>query len=175
MKQTSFNDKITTRKGNVGERIVDEYLKARGWSIYKTGEGDGPHAFDRLAVKDKKHIIIAEVKSKAKMNKYDATGINETHFQEYLKIYQKYGIEIFLFFVDESPGIEAVYYQRLSRLIEPSKNDRDLICYPALMPWKCLTRLFNYALMKTIKKLTPQECSELRTLSSRSYNYQGAV
>lgn len=168
----NFNDKTTTKKGSLGEKIVDEYLKGKGWSIYKTDENSGPHAFDRLAVKDKKHIIIAEVKSKAKMNYMNATGIDLRHFNEYLNIHQKYNLEIFMFFVDESPTISAVYGNKFSVLIQPEYSQKENRKYPCFMlEWKRPTVLFDYDKMLFIKKLTATEREELERLSTRNYKY----
>ena len=83
----NWNDRIQVKKGNLGEEIVLKKLEEKGYIVYKSiTEKD--HAFDFLAVKDKKVFIIAEVKSKARFNKFEATGIDIKSFEEYKYIYE---------------------------------------------------------------------------------------
>lgn len=167
----NFSDKIQTKKGEYGEKIVDEYLQSKGFNIYKTFKENKPHAFDRLAVKNKRNLIIAEVKSKAKMNRYNATGIDERHFNEYQYISQKYNIEVWLFFVDESPAISSVYGNKLSALTQKSTSS-DGRTYPMHMnSWNPPIILFDYDKMVHVKRLEENDRKTLQQMSSRSYNY----
>ena len=80
-----FENKLTTRKGDVGESLVDKMLREKGFVIYKP-EGGQAHAFDRLAIKDKEILMIAEVKAKAKRKYFPDTGIDFRHYKEYKNI-----------------------------------------------------------------------------------------
>lgn len=103
-KNSNWKDKTTVKKGNIGERLVDEYLINQGFIPYHPGV-DGSHPFDRLvASRDKKTIFIADAKTKAKRMYYPDTGINISHYNEYKFIQDKYNIDVFIFFVDEECG-----------------------------------------------------------------------
>ena len=57
------------------------------------------------------------------MNKFEATGINVSHMNEYLHVLQNQGMDVILFFVDEHPKSESIYCQALSELIKPKTVD----------------------------------------------------
>ena len=76
-----WNDKLQVKKGNLGEKIVDEYFEGQGYIIYEPTT-DGAHLIDRLYVKDKKQLIIADVKTKPKRNKYPDTGFNYKNYKQ---------------------------------------------------------------------------------------------
>jgi hypothetical protein len=165
--QMNWEDKTEVKKGNLGEQIVREYLENKGWIIYKSITPKA-HAFDYLAVKEKKTIAICEVKTKARLNKYNATGFNLKHYNEYLHILNNYNIDIFIFFIDEHPKEERIYGNFLSVLKE--KRIFDNIEYPNIDIVKDIV-LFPLSIMRDIRKLTEKECNELRILSTRNYNY----
>ena len=77
-----WNDKPQVKKGNIGEKIIDKYFEDQGYIIYKTST-KAAHLIDRLYVKDKKRLIFADVKTKAKRNKYPDTGFNYSNYEEY--------------------------------------------------------------------------------------------
>ena len=112
----------------MGEAIVTKYLKDKGYIVYSPEELQGAHGFDRLAVKDKTEVIIAEIKTKARMNRYNATGFNIKHYREYKRISRKYNIPVFIFFVDEALG--RIYGNFLSVLEESYTDINDGIYYP---------------------------------------------
>ncbi len=95
-----WENKDSVKKGNYGENIINTYLEDKGYVVYRPIT-DGPHCFDHLAIKDKKQVIIAEVKTKAKLNNYDETGFEYKHYLEYKFISGKHNIPVFIFFVDE--------------------------------------------------------------------------
>lgn len=176
MKQTNFNQKDDwegkpqVKKGNLGERIVREYLESEGWIVYGV-ETSGKHAFDKLCVKDKKNIIIAEIKTKARMNVRPATGFNEEHYLVYQNIYKKYGIEIFIFFVDE--GLKQIYGNKLSILEQKYSNGERKEEYPLKIRMYTgkYVILFPIERMEVIKDLSDDEVKELKLLSQRNYEY----
>lgn len=163
----SWHNKAEVKKGNIGEDIVKSVLENKGYIIYKCIT-DGAHAFDFLAIKDKKVFLIAEVKSKARFNKFDATGIDERSYNEYVFIYKNVGIDVILFFVDEHPKEERIYCQRLSVLmVEKTVNN---ISYPN----KNISKgkiVFSLQDMINVCRLNESQLAELRKHSTRNYEY----
>lgn len=166
-----WNDKPSVQKGSIGERIVDEWLIGLGWVPYRP-IADAAHPFDRLvASKDKKRIVVVEVKSKPRREAYADTGIDYRHYQDYLGIWQSYNITVFLAFVDEKQG--RIYGEFLSRLNKfrivdgnvypwrPRPNQRPDIVY------------FPLEAMRQIGDLTGSQISSLSAL--RSTGFVGAA
>lgn len=114
------------RKGNVGESIVDEFLRAKRVIPYRP-DYDGAHPFDRLcATADKKSIFVADIKTKARRKYYADTGIDLAHYGDYTHIQNKYGLRVFIFFVDEYA--RQIYGNWLSELERPGSyttNERN--------------------------------------------------
>ena len=98
---TKFKDLPETKKGEIGERIMDDYLISKKIIPYKPTQ-EGAHPFDRLcATADKKTIFIAEAKAKPARKYYPDTGIDYKIYREYMQIQAKHDIRICLFFIDE--------------------------------------------------------------------------
>ena len=159
-----WKDKIQVKKGDFAEDIVHTYLENKGFIVYKP-HTEGKHGFDRLAVKDKKQLIIAEVKAKARMKKYRATGIDLRHYNEYKLIEVKHNIPIFLFFVDE--WLKKIYGNWLSELEKESYDD---INYPNTIIKPGII-FFSYIKMKMITTLTDEQSEYLKSTSTRNYTY----
>lgn len=111
-----WNDRKSVKKGNVGERIVNDWLKNRGFIIYQPIT-DCAHGFDRIISKNREQLIIAEIKTKAKRNSYPDTGINYKHYLEYKKISELHNLPVWIFFVDEMLG--EIYGGKLSDFEKP--------------------------------------------------------
>lgn len=156
------------KKGNFGEKIVKEFLEKSGYVVYGCIT-ERAHAFDFLAIKDKKVFVIAEVKSKARLNKYLATGIDIRHYNDYSNIYATQNIDIILFFVDEHPKEERIYCQKLSIL--SVKKVVDGIEYPNTRIAKGIV-LFSISDMLNVCTLNDLQLLELRKYSTRSYDYE---
>ncbi len=93
----SWEDKTTVKKGNIGERIVSDYLNSKGFIIYEP-KTDGSHGFDRIIQKrDKNEIYLAivEIKSKSRRIYLPDTGINYNHYLEYIEFSKKYNLPFF--------------------------------------------------------------------------------
>jgi len=163
-----WEDKTQVKKGNIGEAIVLKSLESKGYIVYKAVT-DAAHAFDFLAIKDKKVFLIAEIKSKARLNKYEATGIDTRHFEEYLNIFNTQKIDVIIFFVDEHPKEERIYCQKLSELIKPKIIQG--VDYPNTRISKGIV-LFSMSDMINVQKLSKEQLAELKKYSSRSYDYQ---
>lgn len=162
-----WENRTQVKKGNLGETIVKETLESKGYVVYKCVT-EKAHAFDFLAVKDKQIFLIAEVKSKARFNNFEATGIDLRHFNEYKFILENQKIDILLFFVDEHPKEERIYCQKLSVLMQ-EKTIRN-IKYPNMLISKGKI-LFSLSDMITVCKLTELQLIELKRYSTRNYDY----
>ena len=64
-----WEDKAQVKKGNIGEKIIQQYLEGKGWKVYKPFT-KGAHWFDMLACKNKAKVIAIDVKTKARFNKW---------------------------------------------------------------------------------------------------------
>ena len=114
----NMEDTKQYRKGMIGQEIVKSILQQKGYVVYET-KTKAPHAFDFMAIKDKREVLIAEVKTKARLNNWNATGIDIKHFDDYMFFYKEYGIDVILYFVDEHPEERRVYCHKLRHLIQP--------------------------------------------------------
>ena len=164
MNQTDWQQKLTVRKGNLGEEIISRFLERKGYVIYSPETKNKSHAFDRLAIKDKEQIIIAEIKTKARRNKYADTGVNKRNYEQYIKIQNKYNIPVFIFFVDEM--LKKIYGNWLSKLIIPIIIEGKQ--YPLILNNIIYFPLVN---MINIAELSEQQITELKKLSNRNYEY----
>jgi hypothetical protein len=164
----NWQDKRSVQKGDVGERIVDAFLINRGVVPYAPITPKA-HPFDRLcAAEDKSSIFIAEVKTKAARKYYPDTGIDERHFMDYMGVFHRYGIDVWLFFVDENAA--SVYGNKLSTLKEPSDvaHNGMVIRYP--LREKGII-YFPLNKMRHVCRIDEAAASKLMALSERSYEY----
>lgn len=163
-----WEKRITVIKGDTGEKIVTEYLVRRGYIPYKP-EPVGAHPFDRLcATPDKKHIFIAEIKTKPARVHYPDTGIDIRHYRDYENVSKAHNLEVFIFFVDQDS--KQIYGNKLSELvlertvehkgkqIKYPLQDRGIIYFPLVA-------------MKRIGELSDQQCETLESLSTRNAAY----
>ena len=162
-----WEDKPQVKKGNLGEKIVDEYFEGRGYIIYKPVTG-AAHLIDRLYVKDKKKLIFADTKTKAKRNMYPDTGFDCKHYEDYQRL-QNMGLEVWIFFVDEAEA--AVYANTLEKLSEPCSiiHNGQTIEYPKT-EGKII--YFYRNSMIDITLLSVEEVSEIKSYNTRSYEYE---
>ena len=137
--------------GSVGEAIIKDYLISKGWVVYAPCNNN-PHPFDFLCYKDGKSFI-AEVKTKAVMNKYFATGIPISHYNTYKQFQTQYNIPVFIFFVDTSLGF--IYGNYLDELEKPThlKEDGGIVEYPLIMQ-KSGVIVFPLVNMRTIAPIS---------------------
>ena len=162
-----WNDKLQVKKGNLGEKIVDEYFEGQGYIIYEPTT-DGAHLIDRLYVKDKKQLIFADVKTKPKRNKYPDTGFNYKNYKEY-EVLEKMGLEVWIIFVDEVEG--AIYGNTLEKLSEPCSIEHygRTIEYP-LTEGEIIYFYRNN--MIDINLLSREEVAEIKSYNTRKYEYE---
>mgnify|MGYP000633671880 FL=1 len=112
-------------------------------------------------------MVIVEVKTKARMNKFYATGFDLRSYKYYKSIRDKYNIPLYCFFVDEQLG--EVYGNKLNILEENYKDNKGII-YPNT---KIVNNIILFSLdkMKTIHTLTMQQKENIKKHSTRNYNY----
>lgn len=159
-----WEDLDEVKKGNVGERVVDEYLKKLEFSIYSTTT-DKPHPFDRFVAKSKTDFFIAEVKTKAKMNYWNATGFNIKHYNEYKIVEKVTGVRIFIFFVDDAE--KMVYGNWLSDL------EKEVTYRGHKFPNTTIVNngdviLFSRNNMKNICPVSDEVCCEIKQWSKNT-------
>lgn len=163
-----FEERPQFLKGKFGEDIIHQYLRDKGFVVYTPNSGCA-HGFDNLAVRNKREVIIAECKTKARRNKYPDTGINIKHMDEYLFIQEKHKIPVFIFFIDE--GMWKIYGNFLSLLMQETSIEWNgrLIDYP----WKQYGIVyFPLNNMREIGKLNLGQVTYLREQSCRNYSYE---
>lgn len=171
---TAFNQLPTTIKGNLGEFIVDKYLLGKNIIPYSP-KADIAHPFDRLcASTNKKNIFIAEVKTKASRSYYPDTGINLKSYEEYKFIENKYGIDVWMFFVDEYK--KKIYGNKLSNLDKPVEiiHKNKILNYPLIQPNAIGRKIIYFPLefMVDVCDIDDKVSEELKELSTRSYEYE---
>lgn len=165
-----WQDSKPVKKGKYGETIIDEYIKKSTKLIPYQPVYEGEHPFDRfLASPDKRNLFILEVKVKAKRNYYPDTGFDLKNYKEYQYLKKKYGIKIFICFVDEDE--KKIYGHWLEHLKKPRiengkkypstevSHNGDIIIY------------FPRSVMKDIAKIKEKDVQELRKLNTRNYSY----
>lgn len=96
---------IASTKGDIGEMIIKDFLVKEGLTVYTIEDQNKPHSHDMFACDYSADTFFAlDVKTKARLNKYNATGINESHYRKYLKIKNDHNMPFFIYFVDEKMG-----------------------------------------------------------------------
>lgn len=169
LKNSDWEKRITVQKGNIGESIVQQFLESKGFICYKP-VSEGAHAFDFLAIKDKRLVIAAEVKTKALMNKYNATGFNKQTWYDYIMFSANHRMQIFVFFVDEHK--KQVYGNWLSELEQQCEVDGITYPFDMLCRNGKIIRLYPYCKMRHIADISDTESEILKQLSTRNYEYK---
>lgn len=165
---SSFADRAQTRKGAIGEGLVRQHLERKGLVVY-TPLTDAAHPFDFLCASgDKRTIVIAETKTKARRTYYPDTGIDARHLNDYMIVQERYGIDVFLYFVDES--IKAIYGNALKTLLEPREitHRNKPIKYPLAVGGIVY---FPLNAMKTIAHISDAEALSIIALNTRNEAY----
>lgn len=164
MKQLEFLERNTTKKGAIGEAIVEEYLRGQGLVVYRPGDTDGPHPFDGFGA-NKRHVLAFDVKAKPARSWYPDTGINVTHFETYRFYEKKYRVPGWLFFVDEAA---AKVYGNLLRVLCEKRTvwwEGKNISYPRTERGIIY---FPVQYMKLIRELPAELAASLNLMSTRN-------
>lgn len=154
MKNKSFE--IAIKKGDLGEQIIQQYFEDRGWIIYKPVQKDTPHYFDMLLTKDKKKLMAVDVKTKARLNKWNAQGINISHYNDYMRFTAETNIPFFIVFIDDKSG--DIHTAEITKLKDPIYINSYIIAWD-------LNQMFR------IHQIDPQAIRELSQLDQRTYEY----
>ncbi|MBA7636655.1 hypothetical protein ES703_44276 [subsurface metagenome] len=161
----NWGNKIEVQKGNFAENIIKNFLESKGYVVYKPITKNA-HAFDNLAIKNKKNVIISECKAKAKRTFYNDTGINISNYDDYKYISKKHNLPVFIFFVDEF--LEEIYGNFLNELEKevcdkgkkyPLK-EKNIIYFPIMN------------MRRDIYKLNKEQVEYLKNKSKRNYDYE---
>ena len=152
----------------IAEAIVRRHLEAKGLIVYEPVTGKA-HPFDKLcAARDKRTLVIAEVKAKPSRRFFPDTGINLHHWEEYREIRKKHRIEVLIYFVDEDAA--AIYGNKLSILEEPRvvEDNHRTLRYPLVQNGIIY---FPLAAMQVVAHLNDAEVDALAALSTRDGKY----
>jgi len=166
MTRPSFEQALV--KGAMGEALVRSILEQKGWVVYQPIT-EGAHAFDMLSIKDKDKAIAIDVKAKAKMEYYDATGVNLCHFEQYRAFSERHLMPFWIIFVDES--LNMIYGNEISELEQPAVG-KDGRVYPLTKTFQQATRLWAMSRMKFIGEIDAGAAECLKSVSQRNPKYE---
>lgn len=153
----SFKTALT--KGELAEDYVTEYLESKGYVVCRPFTKDRAHLFDMLCSYKKTKVVAMDVKAKARLNKWNAQGINITHYEQYKNFMYTCNVPFYLIFVDEMNKI--VHSGELKNLANPIQvNDR-------IIAWEL-------SQMKVLFRLTDEQAESLKQYNQRNYEYKVA-
>jgi hypothetical protein len=119
---------IALKKGDLGENIVSEFLQKKGWIVYRPFTKDKAHYFDMLCTLNKEKVIAIDVKTKARLNNWNAQGIDIRSYNQYLNFVKQTSINFYLIFVDDKNG--EVHLADLVKLKNPIYPNQKIIAWP---------------------------------------------
>jgi len=153
-----WNNSRRNKKGKIGEKIIKKFLESKGYAVYSTNTQIA-HAFDFLAVKNKEKALIAECKTYPARRFYNDTGIDARHYNDYKKVFVKYNIPVFLFFIDD---IKNEIYGNWLHELEKEYHDGKMK-YPLRQCGRTGEKIyFSLKTMKHIALLEKKEIEELK-------------
>ena len=143
----NFQDKKETKKGDIGELIIINWLEKNNYIVYSSN-ADKAHWFDLLCTKEKTKAFAIDVKTKARLNKWPAQGIDSRHLEDYLRYSEMYNMDFYVIFVDDKTG--DVHKADINKL-----KDKYFNVTPELVAWYLsdMEKLFTIS-EEEIKKLT---------------------
>lgn len=154
-----FSEQHETRLGDIGELSINKFLTDNKFIIYKP-INDAAHLIDGFAIRNMNEIIGFEVKTKPKRIYYNDTGIDIKHYNRYKLVLDKYGIEVFLFFVD---GLYKKVYGNYLSVLDKEENG-----YPLNQKG---IRYFDLDKMIIIDTIPDEIADMLIIHSKRNYKY----
>jgi hypothetical protein len=163
---------LSLKKGDLAENIIKRKLEEKGWVVYQPVTA-GAHCFDMLCIKNKKRVIAIDVKSKARMNKFPATGIDYRHFCQYKTFSENHLVEFWVIFVDEF--LKKIYGNTIQEL--EKQRVESSITYPYMIKTKegNQIRLWPLSAMISIADLNEKQCEDLIVLNQRKYAYEQRI
>jgi hypothetical protein len=147
---------IALKKGDIGEKIIQEYLENKGWIVYRPFTKNKAHYFDILCTFEKEKVLAIDVKTKARFNKWEAQGINVKSYNEYINFIKTTNVPFFLFFIDDKNG--DVHIADVTKLDEPIYPTYNIIAW-------------HLSKMKFIFNIGIEAINELSKFDQRNYNY----
>lgn len=170
----NFKNSKMYKKGELGEQIVDSLILNKGQFIPYAPVLDDAHIFDRLvASRDKKRLMIVEIKTVDARDYYPDTGISIRHYEEYSEIQNKYSIDVWILFVDSKK--KEIYGNTLNNLKEYTKvmHNGKLLVYPLIKSnFTAVGKKIIYFPLKnmvSICKLSGEQVAELKQLNNKGY------
>jgi hypothetical protein len=165
-----FISLATTRKGVYAEDLLVKIMRDDGCNIYRPSEKDRAHPIDMFVMSGQTMRMFAcDVKAKPRRIKYPDTGIDTRHWAKYCHINTYQHTPVYLFFVDEDYGkIYGNWLDILNKAVEIMHNGQ-CIEYPKL---EGNIIYFPLQSMQEIADLTKEDIESLKSLSTRSYQYQ---
>lgn len=170
-----ITDTIMYKRGQLGEQILDDFVKSRGKFIPYMPVFDGGHPFDRiLASTDKKRLQILEVKTITARKFFPDTGISIAHYFEYLHIQNTYALPVYIAFVDAVLG--KIYGNILDELAKDTviTHRGKQISYPltqdnfSAIGGKII--YFPLANMTDLYNLSNEQCQEIEKYANYGYS-----
>lgn len=155
MTRISFDTAL--QKGEIGESIIREYLEGKGWIVYFPFTKNKAHAFDMLATLNKEKVFALDVKTKARLNKWNAQGINIKHYNEYMKFKRQMAIPFYIVFIDDKNGDV--------HCLELKEDTPSFTVNEYIMAWdiKHMVYLFN---------IGDEKIKQLSQYDQRNYEYK---
>jgi len=149
------NFEIALKKGELGENIIREYFEKKGWIVYQPFTKNKAHAFDMLCTLNKEKVMAIDVKTKARLNKYAAQGIDIRSYNQYLHFKKSMNINFYLIFVDDKIG--DVHFFEIGSDVKSFTINKIIFWY-----LKDMKFIFNIGIDKI---------KELSKYDQRSYNF----
>lgn len=147
-----FNELSTTKKGDIGEAIVQAQLIQWNYTLYQAPKS--AHPVDCIAWKNGTFTAV-EVKTYPRLFSRPVTGIDEADYKSYQAIEQRYCMPVKLFFVDEAEAaIYGATVRNLSRAVKCKKGK-------AYFPLSC---------MKFVRRLSANELESIYKFSNVDYS-----
>jgi hypothetical protein len=165
-----WNDKVQVKKGDIGEEIIDTLLIDEGYHIFASLI-NGPHLFDRYAfnLEKNKHFYF-DVKTKARLNNWEAQGIDEKHYLKYLQAADKLNISFYIFFIDENNGeVHSADIKKLKEklfYIPMKKTNHDKIVAWNLKDMKYIGKINDVNILNKLKNYNSRNyrISQIQTI-----------
>ena len=162
-----FKKLSTSKKGYVGEEIVKSFLNKKKFKIYRPDNDEEPHLID-LIVLCGWEIVAIDIKCKPKREFFEDTGFDLKDVKKYISLQKTNKIKVAIYFCDEKAKL--VYGAFLNDLMKPVKIGGKK--YPLTeSAGKESVVYFPLVNMKTVKKLTDEECLAIAQYSSRNNRY----
>jgi len=169
-----FNKTTEFKKGLIGEKIVKSYLNNKDYVVYEVFQDKKNSKwefFDIMAIKrdnrsNNPKTFIADVKTKPRMNLYNATGLDLRHFKKYIKMSESMNIPFKLFFVDEERKLLSfININRDMVLPENKIKSADGRTYPLVTDFNgSYDKMILFAVeqLTFVKRLTEKEVKDIK-------------